>query len=117
MSSRETLTRLATLPCRAKSTAPKMEVFAGSDSPPVRAGVSKTIICQLRGHDRYKRSIGLCRANAEDLSAAMVRAGMAWAFTRYSSDYIGEERAAISARLGVHAHDCMRAWDWRRARP
>jgi endonuclease YncB( thermonuclease family) len=70
--------------------------------------------CELRGHDRYKRSIGLCRVGGEDLSADMVSAGMAWAFTRYSSDYIGEEKAAIGARLGVHAHDCMKAWDWRR---
>jgi hypothetical protein len=30
---------------------------------------------------------------------------MAWAFTRYSSDYVNEERAAIRARLGVHAHE------------
>jgi endonuclease YncB( thermonuclease family) len=44
----------------------------------------------------------------------MVSAGMAWAFTRYSSDYVGEEKAAIGARLGVHAHDCMKAWDWKR---
>jgi hypothetical protein len=36
-----------------------------------------------------------------------------WAFTRYSSDYVGQEKAAIDARLGVHAHDCMKAWDWR----
>jgi hypothetical protein len=40
----------------------------------------------------------------------MVSAGMAWTFTRYSSDNIGQERAAIGARLGVHAHDCMKAW-------
>jgi hypothetical protein len=31
----------------------------------------------------------------------MVQAGMAWAFTRYSSDYIDEEKTAIGARLGV----------------
>ena len=47
--------------------------------------------------------------------AAMVSAGMAWAFTRYSSDYVSQERAAIGARLGIHAHDCMKAWDWRAA--
>ena len=46
----------------------------------------------------------------------MVSTGMAWAFTRYSSDYISREKAAMSARLGVHAHDCMKAWDWRRMR-
>jgi endonuclease YncB( thermonuclease family) len=43
----------------------------------------------------------------------MVQAGMAWAFTRYSSDYIDEEKAAIGARVGVHAHECEKAWDWR----
>jgi hypothetical protein len=43
----------------------------------------------------------------------MVSADMAWAFTRYSSDYVPKERAAIGARLGVHAHDCEKPWDWR----
>jgi endonuclease YncB( thermonuclease family) len=60
----------------------------------------------MRGHDRYKRSIGLYRAGGEDLGTEMVSAGVAWAFTRYSSDYIRQERAAIGARLGVHVHDC-----------
>jgi endonuclease YncB( thermonuclease family) len=72
------------------------------------------IRCEDRGHDRYRRTISLCRAGGQDLGAAMVSTGMAWAFTRYSSDYIGQERAAIGAQLGVHAHDCMKAWDWRR---
>jgi endonuclease YncB( thermonuclease family) len=70
--------------------------------------------CEGRGHDRYGRSIGLCRLGRKDLGAELVKAGMAWAFTRYSSDYVKEERAAISARSGVHAHDCMKSWDWRR---
>ena len=74
----------------------------------------KVVACELRGHDRYRRSIGLCRADGRDLGAAMVELGMAWAFTRYSSDYVAQERAAIGARLGVHAHDCEKAWDWRR---
>jgi hypothetical protein len=42
------------------------------------------------------------------------RGGMAWAFTRYSSDYVEQESEAIGARLGVHAHDAEKAWDWRR---
>jgi endonuclease YncB( thermonuclease family) len=44
----------------------------------------KTITCEDKGRDRYGRSIGLCRADGEDLGAAMVELGMAWAFTRYS---------------------------------
>jgi endonuclease YncB( thermonuclease family) len=76
----------------------------------------RVVVCEFRGRDRYKRSIGLCRGDGEDLGAAMVSTGMAWAFTRYSSDYIAQERAAIGARRGVHAHDCEKAWDWRAQR-
>jgi endonuclease YncB( thermonuclease family) len=74
------------------------------------------VVCEFRGHDRYKRSIGLCRAGGEDLGAEMVSAGMAWAFTRYSSDYVSQERSAIGAHAGIHAHDCQKAWDWRAQR-
>jgi hypothetical protein len=42
----------------------------------------RAVTCEFRNHDRYKRSIGLCRTGGEDLGAAMVSAGMAWAFNR-----------------------------------
>jgi endonuclease YncB( thermonuclease family) len=89
--------------------------FAGIESARAleRHMLGKRIECEFRGKDRYGRSIGLCRADGLDLGAAMVSAGMAWAFTRYSSDYVEQEMAALSARLGVHAHDCEKAWDWR----
>ncbi|HZQ01372.1 MAG TPA: thermonuclease family protein [Reyranella sp.] len=76
----------------------------------------KSVACESRGQDRYGRTIGLCRADGADVQARMVELGMAWAFTRYSSDYVGQERAAIEARAGVHAHDCEKAWDWRAQR-
>ncbi|WP_428673795.1 thermonuclease family protein [Reyranella sp.] len=78
------------------------------------------IACEARDRDRYGRIVAVCRADGQDLGAAMVSAGMAWAFTRYSSDYVGQELAAIDARAGVHAHDCAKPWDWRaqvRSRP
>lgn len=71
------------------------------------------IACEPRTKDRYGRTVALCRADGQDLGAAMVRAGMAWAFTRYSSDYVEQERAAIGAQIGVHAHDCDKPWEWR----
>jgi endonuclease YncB( thermonuclease family) len=73
----------------------------------------RTLACEAKARDRYGRTVALCRADGVDLGAAMVSAGMAWAFTRYSSDYISHEREAIGAKLGVHAHDCEKAWDWR----
>lgn len=71
------------------------------------------VTCEDRSHDRYGRTIALCRADGQDIQAAMVRAGMAWAFVRYSRDYVDEEKAAREERLGVHAHNCEPAWEWR----
>ena len=73
----------------------------------------RSVACEYKTKDRYGRTVALCRADGEDLGAAMVRAGMAWAFVRYSRDYMELEAAAKSARLGVHAHDCLAAWEWR----
>jgi len=73
----------------------------------------KVITCDDRGLDRYGRTIGLCRADGHDLSAAMVQLGMAWAFVRYSRDYVHLEDRARSENLGVHAHGCRPAWEWR----
>jgi endonuclease YncB( thermonuclease family) len=42
----------------------------------------RTVTCEPRTKDRYGRTVALCRADGEDLGAAMVGAGMAWVFTR-----------------------------------
>lgn len=49
----------------------------------------------------------------EDLGAIMVREGFAWAFTRYSVDYVDRQEEARAANRGVHAHDCLSPWEWR----
>jgi len=72
-----------------------------------------TVTCEARDRDRYGRTVALCRANGEDLGAIMVREGMAWAFVRYSRDYVDQESRARADRLGVHAHGCLPAWEWR----
>ena len=74
---------------------------------------TRNVTCEPRGTDRYRRTIALCRADGQDLGAAMVSAGMACAFTRYSGDYVEQGNAAILSRAGVHAHDCEKPWDWR----
>lgn len=73
----------------------------------------KTVVCEAKTQDRYGRTVALCRADGRDLGAELVSAGMAWAFVRYSNDYIGQEARAKAARLGVHGHDCAPAWEWR----
>jgi endonuclease YncB( thermonuclease family) len=60
-----------------------------------------TMIREARGQDRYGRTIGLCHADGVDIQAEMVKAGMAWAFDRYSRDYDAEPERAKAA--GLHA--------------
>ncbi len=57
--------------------------------------------CAERDRDRYGRSVAVCSVGGRDLNRAMVAAGWAVAYTRYSRDYAGEEAAARRARRGV----------------
>ena len=76
----------------------------------------RTITCTPVTTDRYGRTVAVCKAGGRDLGADMVSAGLAWAFIRYSTDYVAQEASARSARLGVHAHDCLVPWDRRAQR-
>jgi endonuclease YncB( thermonuclease family) len=71
------------------------------------------VACEAVAKDRFGPGLAVCTVDGEDLGAAMVAAGMAWAFLRHASEYIDEEAQANIDRLGVHNHGCMRAWDWR----
>jgi endonuclease YncB( thermonuclease family) len=73
----------------------------------------RSIVCQEKDRDRYGRIVAICRVSGEDLGAIMVREGFAWAFTRFSVDYVDQQEEARIANRGVHAHDCERAWEWR----
>ncbi len=73
----------------------------------------KYVVCERTGSDQYGRTIAICTVRGEDLGATLVREGMAWAFRRYSDDYVQDEARAKSAGLGVHAHGCIPAWEWR----
>jgi len=52
----------------------------------------RSVVCQEKDRDRYGRIVAICRASGEDLGAILVREGLAWAFVRYSSDYVGQAR-------------------------
>jgi endonuclease YncB( thermonuclease family) len=74
-----------------------------------------TVICEAKDTDRYGRTVAVCRVDGRDLGKAMVELGMAWAFTRYSHDYVADEERAKRDQLGVHGRGCLPAWDWRAA--
>src|SRR4029453_3890899 len=66
----------------------------------------RSVVCQEKARDRYGRIVAICRASGEDLGAILVREGLAWAFVRYSRDYVDQQEEARRANRGVHAHDC-----------
>ncbi len=48
-----------------------------------------------------------------DVGAAMVRAGWAVAFVRYSADYVIQEREARAEKSGLWAGSFSMPWAWR----
>jgi endonuclease YncB( thermonuclease family) len=73
----------------------------------------RKVECEPKITDRYGRTVALCRADNWDLGSWMVRQGMAHAFTRYSRDYVEQEKIAKDLRIGIHAAGCVPAWEYR----
>jgi endonuclease YncB( thermonuclease family) len=74
------------------------------------------VTCESRGHDKYDRMLGVCFAAGRNVNAAMVRAGLAWAFVKYSDTYVAEEAEARAARAGIWAAEAEPAWLYRERR-
>src|SRR5437879_4068516 len=71
----------------------------------------REVDCQEKDRDHYGRVVAICRVSGQDLGAILVSEGLAWAFTQYSSDYVSQQAKARAGRRGVHAHDCVPAWE------
>ncbi|MGC6535993.1 MAG: thermonuclease family protein [Candidatus Puniceispirillaceae bacterium] len=75
---------------------------------------SSEVMCQHLDTDRYQRKIMRCFAKGIDINAAMVRAGWAVAYRRYSVDYIAEEIAAKQDKKGLWQGHFEFPETWRR---
>ena len=73
----------------------------------------RPVACRARDADRYGRTVAVCTAGGEDLNAAMVRAGWALAYRRYSTDYVPAEAAARRDGRGLWAGRFEPPADWR----
>jgi endonuclease YncB( thermonuclease family) len=58
------------------------------------------VTCESRTLDRYGRTVAICRADGRDLGADMVADGHAWAFVRYSRDYVMSMKSTRQRRFG-----------------
>lgn len=71
------------------------------------------------GTDRYGRTLASVSCRGKDAGAEQVRAGMAWAFTRYKPgpELVRLEQEARAAGLGLWSDPApVPPWEWRSGR-
>lgn len=60
------------------------------------------VSCDARDIDRYGRTVAVCvGADGDDINAAMVAAGAAYAYEKYARDYIETEATARAGGYGI----------------
>lgn len=69
--------------------------------------------CIPHEKDLYGRWIASCVADGVDVNREMVATGMAWAFRKYSMDYVSTEDTARAAKIGVWQAPTEAPWDYR----
>ena len=74
-----------------------------------------TVRCEGIERDRYDRLVAKCSAGGRDLGAAMVEAGAAFAYRKYSMDYVAAENRARAAGRGIWSGEAIRPADYRAA--
>jgi endonuclease YncB( thermonuclease family) len=74
---------------------------------------TRTVLCASTGHDKYGRTLGICRAGGLEINAEMVRTGLAWAFVKYSTIYVSAEAEARKTGAGIWQAANEPAWVYR----
>lgn len=74
----------------------------------------ETVRCAQLDIDSYQRIVAVCRLGNLDLSAWMVRQGLAIAYRQFALDYVDDENAAQGDRAGMWAGRFEVPANWRR---
>jgi endonuclease YncB( thermonuclease family) len=61
----------------------------------------RPVCCIPNGKDRRGRTLATCSVDGEELNAWQVREGLALAYTRFSRNYVDQQRAAEDAGRGM----------------
>lgn len=73
---------------------------------------------EVRGRDRYDRTLARIKCNGRDANAEQVRLGYAWVYTRYApadSPLYALQRDAMTTRRGLWSGpEPLPPWEWRR---
>ncbi|MFZ5674435.1 MAG: thermonuclease family protein [Pseudomonadota bacterium] len=77
----------------------------------------RTVQCVGHEFDDYGRLIARCRTEAEhDIGAKLVASGLAWAFVKYSADYIDLEMKPRRQKVGIWQSKTQPPWEYRARR-
>jgi micrococcal nuclease len=101
--------------------APELRQEFGRDAKSTLASLveGRVVTFADTGHDRYHRNLVRMHVEGMDVNAEMVRRGMAWRYSAYSSDPVlaAVEQEARRFRRGLwsQAHP-VPPWEWRHAR-
>jgi endonuclease YncB( thermonuclease family) len=74
----------------------------------------RNLDCNVLDEDRYGRIIVRCTTRGRDIGRAMVQAGLALAYRKYSNRYVADEDDARMARRGIWQGDFEAPWKYRR---
>lgn len=71
--------------------------------------------CEEVVQDLYGRSVARCTLHGKDMGRVLVQEGLALAYRKYSMAYDLDEKGAVVAGRGLHAHLMAAPEDYRRA--
>ena len=105
--------------------APEMKQTCKQNNQQIKCGVlarnalvkkigNQNVRCKKITIDRYKRIIAECFVNDESLSKHLVRNGYAFAYRRYSKQFIEDENFAKEQKLGLWQMQFEYPWNYRR---
>lgn len=105
--------------------APEMKQMCKQNNQQIKCGVlarnalvkkigNQNVRCKKITIDRYKRIIAECFVNGESLSKHLVRNGYAFAYRRYSKQFIEDENFAREQKLGLWQMQFEYPWNYRR---
>ena len=97
--------------------------LADGDSWPCGDAARSALDRRISGHvvecdavdiDRYGRTLAKCYVADVDIGSWLVSEGWAFAYLKYSTDYLVQEQEAKAARRGIWRGHVLPPWDWRR---
>jgi endonuclease YncB( thermonuclease family) len=74
---------------------------------------NKNVDCKSSETDGFDRLIAICSMGKIIINETLVREGLAWAYVKYSEDYVAIEKDARLQRLGIWQGEAKPAWEYR----